>query len=290
MKFTARRKAKDASHPPEQDLDTPDRRPKKRRLRRAGITALALLAVVAVSTSVNLVLMEKRERSAITPYGERVPVAGGAMNVWRNGHPGPTIVLLSGLGTAAPALDFAPLVRELDGYNVIVVEGFGYGYSDMEARPRTVENITAELHEVLSKLKVEKPYVLVGHSISGFYTCRTPVAIPKEVSAVVGIDPTVPAAKASAPAGRRRHQLGTRAGDDRGGARGDHGRSEPCGAHERRVHGGRARTHTPHDDVELRQPGPRGRDRRESEATPRRCEGSPTRTRCRFSTCSPRTA
>ena len=79
---------------------------------------------------VNLVL-ESRERATIPAYGERVEVAGGALNVVRSGNIGANrgapIVLLSGLGTAAPGLDFAPLVRELNGFDVIVVEGFGYG-------------------------------------------------------------------------------------------------------------------------------------------------------------------
>ena len=119
------------------------------------------------------------------------------MNVWRNGHAGPTMVLLSGLGTAAPALDFAPLIRQLGAYDVIVVEGFGYGYSDLSARrPRTVQNITAELHDVLAKLGAPKPYILVGHSIAGFYTLSYAHRYPDEVSAVVGIDQTVPASEA----------------------------------------------------------------------------------------------
>jgi len=197
MQFTARRTPEDTPRPKEEEVGTPGRRPRKRWARRVGIAVLALVAVVAALASANL-LLEKRERSTSTPYGERVPVAGGAMNVWRSGGPGPTIVLLSGLGTPAPALDFAPLVREFEGYDVIVVEGFGYGYSDMKARPRTVENITAEIHEVLSKLKVQKPFVLVGHSISGFYTLSYASQFPEEVSAVIGIDPTVPAAKTDA--------------------------------------------------------------------------------------------
>ena len=76
-------------------------------------------------------------------------IAGGAVNVYRNGHAGQPIVLLSGLGTAAPALDFAPLIRELGDYDVIVVEGFGYGYSDLSASERTNKNISTELHEAL---------------------------------------------------------------------------------------------------------------------------------------------
>ena len=160
-----------------------------------GIGALAIVAFVLVAASVNLILT-RQEKSRFVPYGERVSVDGGEVNVWRNGHAGPTMVLLSGLGTAAPALDFAPLIRQLGDYNVFVVEGFGYGYSDMSARPRTVQNITAELHDVLSKLGAPKPYILVGHSIAGFYTLSYAHRYPDEVSAVVGIDPTVPAAKA----------------------------------------------------------------------------------------------
>jgi pimeloyl-ACP methyl ester carboxylesterase len=173
-------------------------RPGRRRHRVAkliGIVALALVALVLASASINLIL-SKQEESRFVPYGQLVSVDGGAMNVWRNGHGGPTMVLLSGLGTAAPALDFAPLIRQLGDYNVIVVEGFGYGYSDMSARPRTVQNITAELHDALAKLGAPKPYILVGHSIAGFYTLYYAHRYPGEVSAVVGIDPTVPASKA----------------------------------------------------------------------------------------------
>jgi len=121
------------------------------------------------------------------------------------------MVLLSGLGTAAPALDFAPLIRQLRDYNVFVVEGFGYGYSDMSARPRTVQNITSELHDALAKLDAPKPYVLVGHSIAGFYTLSYAHRYPDEVAAVVGIDPNVPALKAGAAgtSGLPFHALGT---------------------------------------------------------------------------------
>jgi len=171
---------------------------KHRWLRRLGIAALVLVAIIALSTTVNLI-MGQRERASTTPYGERVSVAGGEMNVWTNGQQGkPTIVLLGGLGTASPAMDFAPLIRELDGYNIVVVEGFGYGYSDMRARPRTLENITGEIHGVLTKLNVERPYVIAGHSIAGFYILSYADRYPDEVSAVIGIDPTVPSKDASA--------------------------------------------------------------------------------------------
>ena len=164
----------------------------RRGLRRAGIAALIVLGLILVSTVINLV-MESTEKSSIAAYGERIAVGSGALNVYRNGQDtGQPIVLLSGLGTPAPGLDFAPLARELSSFNVIAIEGFGYGYSDMEAPPRTNENISTELHEVLTKLQVKQPYVLAGHSIAGFYMLDYANRYPAEVAAVVGIDATIP--------------------------------------------------------------------------------------------------
>lgn len=166
--------------------------------RRKGLRILAAAALTAVglvvaSTGANLML-ERQERAGITPYGERIEISGGAVNVYRNGQPGQPIVLLSGLGTAAPALDFAPLIRELGDYSVTVVEGFGYGYSDMSAAERSNKNISTELHEVLGKLNITQPYALAGHSIAGFYMLDYANRYPAEVSAVIGIDVTVPKA------------------------------------------------------------------------------------------------
>jgi pimeloyl-ACP methyl ester carboxylesterase len=162
-------------------------------LRAVAVAALALLGLVLVSTLVNL-LLERHERATVAPYGERVEIAGGAVNVYRSGHAGPPLVLLSGLGTAAPALDFAPLIRELSDFSVIVVEGFGYGYSDLTASERTNRNINTELHEALTELDIGRPFVLAGHSIAGFYMLDYANRYPSDVSAVIGIDPSVPKA------------------------------------------------------------------------------------------------
>ncbi len=183
-------------HAPSVPEQPPRLRRRRRVLRTGGVVALTLAGLLLTSTSANLVL-EGIEQSNAAPYGEKVQIKEGTINVSRSGHAGPVIVLLGGMGTPAPALDFAPLIRELDGFQTVVVEGFGYGLSDLAARPRTVENITEELHEVLSKLAITTPYTLAGHSLGGFYTLYYANKYPKEVSAVIGIDPTVPAGKTS---------------------------------------------------------------------------------------------
>lgn len=165
-------------------------------LRIAVAAVLTIMGLLVASTAANLVL-EGTERSNAVAYGEKVRIDQGTINVSRSGETGPTIVLLSGLGTPAPVLDFAPLVRELTGFRVVAVEGFGYGYSDMTARPRTIENMGEELHTVLSTLAVDRPYILAGHSIAGLTTLYYANKYPAEVSAVIGIDPSVPAGMAS---------------------------------------------------------------------------------------------
>ena len=170
----------------------PERHWWRRLARLAGFAALALLVLVLVSAGLNLALTQY-ERTSTDPYGQRVAVEGGSVNVVDHAADGPTVVLLSGLGTPAPALDFAPLVRELDGCRVVVVEGFGYGYADMTGPERTVENISQELHSALEATGVEAPYVLAGHSLAGFYLLDYVDRYPGEVSAVVGIDTIVPA-------------------------------------------------------------------------------------------------
>ena len=170
-----------------------DRGRRRHRVRRLfAVIGIVVLAAVLVLAGGNAVL-ERIERAAPAAYGERVSIEGGSVNVYRRDGSGPTIVLLSGYDTAAPALDFAPLIRQLDGYRVVVVEGFGYGYSDTEQVPaRTIENVTAELHQTLAELGIRGPVVLAAHSLGGIYSLYYANRYPGEVSAVIGIDASVP--------------------------------------------------------------------------------------------------
>jgi pimeloyl-ACP methyl ester carboxylesterase len=167
-------------------------KPRRRRLRRIARTTAIVVASLLLLTAVSAVAnasITASEKATLAPYGQKVSIDAGNVNVYRNGGTGPTMVLLSGYGTPAPAIDFAPLIRKLDAFNVIVVEGFGYGYSDLDVPNRTIENITSELHQVLAKLQLNQPVILVGHSVGGIYARYYANAYPHDVSAIIGIDP-----------------------------------------------------------------------------------------------------
>lgn len=154
------------------------------------IVAVPVLAVA--TTAIVNVIATKVEASVFIPYGESVTVDGKSMNVVVAGEGEETIVLLPGLGTAAPALDFHPLIAELqDTYRVVAVEPFGTGLSDQTDVERTAENITREVHDALNELGIDR-YTLMGHSISGIYALTYTAAYPEEVTAFVGIDSSVP--------------------------------------------------------------------------------------------------
>ncbi|NVM96572.1 hypothetical protein [Arthrobacter wenxiniae] len=79
---------------------------------------MSLAALLLLSTAANLML-EGGGKAHAAPCGEKVQIKEGSINVSRSGRTGPTIVFLSGLGTPAPALDFAPLIRELGGFQTV---------------------------------------------------------------------------------------------------------------------------------------------------------------------------
>ena len=133
------------------------------------------------------------EKKANLPLGATVEIYGKEMHVYSKGNGDKTILLMSGLGTTAPVLDFEPLIEKLSqNYKVAVVENFGYGWSDTTDRDRTVENIIDETRTALNKAGITGPYILMPHSISGIYSMYYANKYPDEVEGIIGIDCTLP--------------------------------------------------------------------------------------------------
>ncbi len=165
-----------------------------RRVARFAVRVIALLAaLLAVSAGANAVLVVRD--SLARPYGQLVTLPGGGrLNTAVTGAGEETFVIMTGYGAASPVLEFAPLVDDLDDHaTVVVVEPFGYGYSDRQTdAARTVENIATELHQTLTALQVHQPYTLVAHSVGALYALDYVNRFPGEVRAVVTIDGSVP--------------------------------------------------------------------------------------------------
>lgn len=163
----------------------------RRTLKTLGII-LGLVVLVLGGTTVWNQVATASEANALPTYGRFVEVDGKRMNTVTAGSGAETIVLIPGFGTAAPALDFDPLIRDLSPQaRVIALEPLGFGLSDPTDVPRTAENIVTEMHEALSQLGVEE-YALMGHSIGGIYGLTWAELFGDELTAFIGIDSSVP--------------------------------------------------------------------------------------------------
>ena len=89
------------------------------------------------------------------------------------------------LGVPSPHIYFKPLAQSLDeSFNIVIVEPFGYGLSDVAATDRTVDNINSELNAALDTMGI-KQCVLLVHSISGVYGLNFVQNYPEKVKGFI---------------------------------------------------------------------------------------------------------
>ncbi len=156
---------------------------------------LSIIIVLLLSIFINHKIQLKKESELLAPIGQLVEVDGHNMSVYIEGEGDKTIVFLSGGGTCSPILDFKSLYSLLsDEYKVVVVEKFGYGFSDVVDKERTVASVLEDTRAALAAAGVEGPYILCPHSMSGIEALYWAQQYPEEVSAIVGLDMAVPAA------------------------------------------------------------------------------------------------
>lgn len=124
-----------------------------------------------------------------------VSVDGHKMSVYEEGSGAHTLVFLAGSGICSPILEYKALYKSLsDAYRVVVIERFGYGFSDTVDGERSFGTIVRQDREALSKAGIEGPFVLCPHSMAGVEALKWAADFPSEVEAVIGLDMAVPEA------------------------------------------------------------------------------------------------
>ena len=126
--------------------------------------------------------------------GEFVTINNHKLHVYRAGNvDAPTIVFMSGHCTVSPVYDFKVLWEKLlNNFRVIVIEKFGYGYSDIYDSPCDIDTLVSIQRQALSSLGELGAFILIPHSMSGIEAIRWKQKFPNEVSAIIGIDMATP--------------------------------------------------------------------------------------------------
>lgn len=170
-----------------------------RRIFKFGTKALLIILllfalIIFISFAYHRIQLNKESKNII-PIGQQVNVNGHLMNVYSEGEGENTIVFMSGGGTCSPVLDFKTLYSELSNkYKIVVVEKAGYGFSEDSNISRDIDNILAETRQALILAGHSGPYILAPHSMSGIEALYWAQKYSNEVSAIIGLDMSVPKA------------------------------------------------------------------------------------------------
>ena len=100
---------------------------------------------------------------------------------------------MAGHCTVAPVYHFKVLYEKLlNKFMVIVIEKYGYGYSDICDSPCDIDTLVSIQRQALITLEETGLYVLSTNSISGLEAIRWKQKYPDEVAAIIGIDMATP--------------------------------------------------------------------------------------------------
>lgn len=121
------------------------------------------------------------EQIAVGAKPYQVQVASGGSGRY-------TVIHESGFGTDLRAWrKVAPELAKVA--RVFVYSRAGHGGSEPRPEPRTIEQNTAELEQVIAAAKLAPPFILVGHSYGGLLVRAFAARHPEQVAGMVLVDP-----------------------------------------------------------------------------------------------------
>lgn len=130
----------------------------------------------------------RRSARRFTPPGTLIEAAGQPLHVVSAGNGGPPVLFEAGI--AASSLSWTRVMPGVAAFTrASAYDRAGLGWSDPARRPRTVEQMIAELRGVLTCVTAADPAILVGHSFGAFLVLVYAAAYPGEVAGVVLVDP-----------------------------------------------------------------------------------------------------
>jgi pimeloyl-ACP methyl ester carboxylesterase len=144
------------------------RRRRRRRLSRALLHVLSVIALVVLSGITLQAVVEGAERERFPAPGLLIETGDGQVShvrVWGADSDGPTIVAEASAGMTSS--EWAWVGQALsDEFRVVAVDRPGLGWS-RGGGVRDAESAVRALEGVLVELGIEPPYVVVGHSFGG---------------------------------------------------------------------------------------------------------------------------
>jgi pimeloyl-ACP methyl ester carboxylesterase len=158
---------------------------------------LGFLTLSAVGGGYETVRLHADQRSIDAP-GRMVDIGGRSLHLHCTGSGSPTVVLSSGLGEHSTSWAWIrdDVARTT---TVCAYDRAGQGWSDDGTATPDGDQISSDLHAVLTRAGVPGPYVIAGHSTGGLYAQVFAARYPEDVAGVVLLDSLTPRAMTALP-------------------------------------------------------------------------------------------
>ncbi|MGE0101535.1 MAG: alpha/beta fold hydrolase [Blastocatellales bacterium] len=165
---------------------------RRRFVRWLGYAVCTLAAVMAIASGVATYRIS-RALNAHPPMGKLVDVGGYRLHILAEGDAkgGPTLVWISGGHGSGLAMHH--LHKRLRGETrSILFDRPGTGWSDTGPFPSSTKREADELNSLLTNTGEKGPFILLGHSYGGLLAANYARRYPKNMAALVLLDPTPP--------------------------------------------------------------------------------------------------
>jgi pimeloyl-ACP methyl ester carboxylesterase len=155
---------------------------------------IAIMALAAVGGGYETV-SGARDQDFPIP-GQLVDVGGHSLHLDCRGSGSPTVVLEPGAGGTSSMLGWlTPAIASET--RVCVYDRAGRGWSEPADGPQDGAQIATDLHTLLERGNVPRPYVMAGHSFGGLYVLTYAARYPDDVAGMVLVDSTEPGSLAT---------------------------------------------------------------------------------------------
>lgn len=152
--------------------------------------ALAVLLIGVAGFSYNALSIRHYRQLTGVP-GKLYDIGGHAMHLYCTGEGAPAIVLSAGLGDDFTGwAKIQPVLSRQT--KVCSYDRAGFGWSESRPGVQDADAISSQLHALMDAAGIQRPFILVGHSISGIYMRSYAAHYLDDLAGLVFIDGATP--------------------------------------------------------------------------------------------------
>ena len=133
--------------------------------------------------------MYVNKKNRVSEIGDLVQINDRVVHTVVSEYEEATCTVLLDAGLSCCSMDWYNIQPQLAKFcRVISFDRAGYGWSSATNQPYTSEDVVDDLSEILEKLQIKPPYILVGHSFGGLNMRLFASKYPNKVASLILID------------------------------------------------------------------------------------------------------